>query len=174
MTNAAEDRTLILLRHSKAEQGGYDRDHERELTDRGHRDARAAGAWLHEQGIGVDEVLCSTSTRTRQTAEGVWHGGCPEADIRHESRIYNATPDRLLAVVRDADPDANVVMVVGHAPGIPILASLLADGDGDDEAHERLSEGYPTTGLAVLSYAGHWGDLSWGAATLEDFVVPRG
>ncbi|MGL5849545.1 MAG: SixA phosphatase family protein, partial [Phycicoccus sp.] len=82
MTRAARDRTLILLRHAKAEEGDAERDHERELTARGRRDARAAGAWLHEHGIGVDEVLCSTSERTQQTAEEIWAGGCPETEVR--------------------------------------------------------------------------------------------
>jgi len=173
MTRSAEDRTLILLRHAKAEQGGYDRDHDRELTGRGRHDARAAGKWLHENGIGIDEVLCSTSTRTQQTAEEVWSAGCPEADVHHDRRIYNASAGTLLEVVREADADANVVMVVGHAPGIPALASLLADGEGHDEAHERMSEGYPTNGLAVLRYDGHWSDLAFGAAYLQEFVVPR-
>ncbi len=174
MTSAAEDRTLILLRHSKAEQSGYDDDHERELTKRGRADSRAAGAWLHERHIGVDEVLCSTAIRTRQTAEGVWEGGCVEADVHHDSRIYDASAERLLDVLREADPDANVVMLIGHAPGMPVLASLLADGEGDEAAHERMSSGFPTTGMAVLSYAGHWSDIGPGDAALEEFVVPRG
>jgi phosphohistidine phosphatase len=174
MTRAAEDRTLILLRHSKAEDGGYDRDHERELSKRGRRDAEAAGEWLCAQGIGVDEVLCSTATRTQQTAEGVWEAGCAEADIRHDPRIYNASADALLEVIREADSDANVVMVVGHAPGIPALASVLADGEGDDDAHDEMASGYPTTGLAVLRYDGHWSDIGPGTAWLQKFVVPRG
>ena len=54
MTRAAQDRTLVLLRHAKAEQRGWDNDHERELTGRGRRDATAAGHWLVEHGIGID------------------------------------------------------------------------------------------------------------------------
>ncbi len=174
MTRSAEDRTLILLRHSKAEDGGYDRDHERELSKRGLKDAAAAGEWLCAQGIGVDEVLCSTATRTQQTAEGVWNAGCSEADVRHDGRIYNASADSILQVIREADTDANVVMVVGHAPGIPVLASVLADGEGDDDAHDDMAGGFPTTGLAVLRYDGHWSDLGPGTARLQWFVVPRG
>jgi phosphohistidine phosphatase len=173
MTTAAEDRTLVLVRHAKAVQGGYDADHERELTPRGHRDAGEAGRWLHEQGIGVDEVLCSTATRTQQTCEGIWSAGCSEADIHHEHRIYNASADRLLEVVREADADANVVMMVGHAPGIPVLASLLADGEGSDRAHELMSQGFPTAGVAVLRFSGHWSGLAAGVAHLDRFHVAR-
>ena len=173
MTAAAEDRTLVLVRHAKAEQGGYDADHERELTERGHRDARAAGRWLCEQGIGVDEVFCSTATRAVQTCEGIWSAGCSEADIRQDHRIYDASADRLLEAVREADSDANVVMIVGHAPGIPALASILAEGNGSDRAHEAMSQGFPTAGVAVLRFSGHWGDLTAGVARLDRFHVAR-
>ncbi|MGL5864688.1 MAG: SixA phosphatase family protein [Dermatophilaceae bacterium] len=173
MTRAALDRTLLLMRHAKAEQGGYERDHERELTARGRRDARAAGAWLRTQGIGVDEVLCSTSERTQQTAEEVWAGGCPETDVHLDRRIYEASPERLLDIVREADDDADIVMVVGHAPGIPAFTELLADGEGSAAGHQLLGEGFPTCGLAVLHYSGRWSDIAFGDASLERFHVCR-
>jgi len=165
---------LILLRHAKAEQGGFDNDHDRALTGRGRRDAAAAGQWLHEHGIGLDEVICSTSVRTQQTAEQLWESGVPEGEVHYDRRIYLASPDSLLAVVRDADPDAAVVMVVGHAPGIPALASALADGEGSREAHQLMSEGFPTCAMAVLRYSGHWTDLTESSAVLDRFHVARG
>lgn len=69
--------------------------------------------------------------------------GCPEADVRFDKRIYNAPPEQLLDVLREADEDANVVMLVGHAPGIPALASVLADGEGSAAAHGALAQGCP-------------------------------
>ena len=173
MTRAAQDRILVLLRHAKAEQHGFDDDHERALTRRGTRDAAAAGRWLVEHGIGVDEVLCSTSERTQQTAEGVWSGGCPETDVHLDRRIYNASPERLLEVIHDADEDADVLMVVGHAPGIPALTEQLCDGEGSAEGHRAMADGFPTCAVAVLHYAGRWSDLALGDATLERFHVCR-
>ena len=173
MTSAALDRTLILVRHAKAAATNSEGDHERELTPAGRADAEAAGAWLHGHDIGIDEVLCSSAERARQTAEGIWAGGCCEADVRYDQRIYNAGAEALLQVVREAEDDASVVMVVGHAPGIPALTSLHADGEGSSQAHDALAVGFPTTGIAVLSFAGHWQDLALGAARLERFHVAR-
>ncbi len=166
MTTAAEDRTLILVRHAEAVDRSPDGDHERELTERGMAQAEEAGRWLHEHGIGVDEALCSTAARARQTAEGLWAGGCPEAEVHHLRQLYNGSSEAILAVLREADPDANVVMVVGHAPGIPALASVLADGEGSAAAHRALAEGFPPCGMAVLTYQGHWRDLGAEDATL--------
>ena len=48
MSRVSDDRTLVLLRHAKAEQVPGKPDHDRELTDRGARDAAAAGTWLRD------------------------------------------------------------------------------------------------------------------------------
>lgn len=70
-----------------------------------------------------------------------------------DRRIYLAPPQRLLEVIREADEDADVLMVVGHAPGIPSLAELLCDGEGSVEGHRKMAEGYPTSAVAVLHYS---------------------
>ncbi|MEI2777488.1 MAG: histidine phosphatase family protein [Tetrasphaera sp.] len=172
MTTAAMDRTLILLRHAEAVASSPEGDHERELTETGHTQAQSAGRWLREHALGVDQVLCSTAERTRQTAEGIWDGGCGEADVHFDRQIYNAPADALLAVVRGADDDADVVMLVGHAPGVPALASFLADGQGRGTAHEQMCHGFPPGAFAVLRYSGRWSGLGAGAALLRYFVRP--
>lgn len=173
MTTSAEDRTLILLRHADAESGvaGQD-DRERGLTDRGREEAQSIGRWLREQGIGCDEVLCSPAQRARETMVEMAEAGCAEAEIEIEHRLYNADVDAVLAVVREASEDANVVLVIGHAPGLPGATSLLADGEGSVQAHELLAEGFPPAAVAVLRFSGHWSDLAFGAATLDRFHVP--
>lgn len=62
-------RSLVLLRHAKAEQPTSAPDAERPLTARGHADAAAAGAWLGHGGYLPSVVVCSPAKRTRQT----WH-----------------------------------------------------------------------------------------------------
>jgi phosphohistidine phosphatase len=65
--------------------------------------------------------------------------------------------------------------MMGHAPGIPVLATALAHNDsGSSDVIERLSLGFPTSGLAVLGFGGRWEALAPEAAYLKDFVVPRG
>jgi phosphohistidine phosphatase len=172
MTRAAEDRVIVLVRHGAAEQGNRS-DADRVLTQRGHAEASEIGHWLAAHEIGADLVLCSPAARTRQTCEDVARSGCAETDVHHDRRLYNGSPDAILEVVREADPEASVVLVVGHAPGIPGLASLLADGEGSTEAHELMAEGFPTGSAAVLTYSGHWNDLAFADARLERFVVPQ-
>lgn len=174
MTTSAEDRTLILLRHAEPEPGGAGQDdRERPLTELGREQAQEVGRWLREHGLGCDEVMCSPALRTRETMQEVAAAGCPEAEVQIEHRLYNADADDVLAVIRESTDDANVLLVVGHAPGLPTAVSLLADGEGDDEAHEQLSNGFPPGAAAVLRFSGHWQDLAYGAAVLDELRAPR-
>lgn len=163
----------MLVRHAEAAEappGGADRD--RPLTQSGQRSAEGLGRWLHDQGIGCDEVITSPAARTLATVEGLACGGCSEAEIQVEERLYAGTADDVLGVLREATSDADLVLLVGHAPSVPAVVSLLADGEGDDEAHERLSEGFAPGAAAVLTYQGHWSDLAPGVARLESFRSP--
>lgn len=173
MTTSAEDRTLVLLRHAEPEPGRVDQhDRDRSLTDRGREDAQHVGRWLREHGIGCDAVKCSPAQRTRETMAEVAAAGCAEAEVEIEHRLYDARAEDVLAVAREAPEDASVVLVIGHAPGLPGAASMLADGQGSEDAHELLAEGFPAGAIAVLRFSGHWGDLAFGAASLDRFHVP--
>jgi phosphohistidine phosphatase len=174
MTLAGDDKVLILFRHAKAEQVLGKPDHDRELTTRGHRDAAAAGRWLHDQGLGAELVLCSDSVRTRQTWAWAEKGGaCGEA-VEFDRALYSGGERGVLDVVRERAGDAQVVLVVGHNPTMAMLASGLADGDGSSAAHECLADGFPTSSLAVLRYAGPWHALDYGTAQLLRCHVSRG
>lgn len=173
MTTSAEDRTLVLVRHAEPEPGGVGQhDRDRSLTDRGREEAQLIGQWLCEQGIGGDAVKCSPAQRTRETMAEAAAAGCAEAEVEIEHRLYAARAEDVLDVVREAPEDASVVLVIGHAPSLPGATSMLADGEGSEQAHELLAEGFPPGAAAVLRFSGHWSDLAFGAATLDRFHVP--
>ena len=177
MTTAKTQRTLMLLRHSKAEQAQGKPDHERGLAQRGRSDARAVGRWLSDlsQGEAVDLVLCSTSERTRQTLDGLCAGGALVRESRFDERIYNASAASLLGVLLEVPDSVNNVLLIGHAPGIPMLAMALAiGGTGSTDAIERLSQGFPTSSLAILGFQGRWAALAPETAYQREFVVLRG
>ncbi|MEH0842594.1 histidine phosphatase family protein [Micromonospora sp. CPCC 205711] len=179
MTDAhAETRTLVLLRHAKAEQpAGGDQDLERRLTARGHADAAAAGAWLARHAILPDVVLCSAARRTRQT----WHdvalgmtGSPPEGGpagstpvVRYETAAYEAHPDDLLALVRTVDATPRTVLLVAHNPGISLLSALLDPERADPD-------GLRTTDLVVHRLGVPWAELAAGGAPIVDRHTARG
>lgn len=174
MSSAGSDKTLILVRHAKAEEGQGKADHDRELTDRGRKDAAAAGAWLHDGGMGPDLVIASTSQRTRQTWEALRHGGIGSEFVEFRRSVYLGGSEQVLDTVREDAADMETVLVIGHNPTMAQLTSLLANGVGSREAHAALADGFVTSGVAVLRYAGSWADLDLGTCELERFHVGRG
>lgn len=149
----ATDRTMLLLRHAKADRPNGVADLDRPLTERGHADAAAAGAWIVQHGYVPDLVLCSPSRRTRQT----WHSvavalaGAASPHVRYERPIYDGTVHDMLAVVQSLE-DENVVILVGHNPTISQLSELLDPSSFD-------SDGLRTAGIAVHRGAVEWAKL---------------
>ncbi|HET8601462.1 MAG TPA: histidine phosphatase family protein [Segeticoccus sp.] len=174
------DRTLILLRHAKAEKGRDKADAERELADRGMRDAEAVGEWIVEATADghvppIDVVVCSTALRTKQTWEAAVAGGAEAGDVWYDRTVYNASPEALLDVVHELPEDCSTAVIVGHSPGVPWLAGLLmTDEEAESSGVDVLEEGWPTAGLAVLRCDGPWEKLQPHSAHLQEFVVPRG
>ncbi|WP_433536399.1 SixA phosphatase family protein [Micromonospora sp. CA-249363] len=173
-----EARTLVLLRHAKAEPGseGTD-DAQRPLSARGEADAAAAGAWLAHHDLLPDVVLCSTALRTRQTWHGVAMGMTgtppeggptgPRPSVRYEPGAYDAHPEELLALVRTADPAARVVLLIAHNPGVSLLSAFLDPETADEE-------GLRTAELAVHRSAATWTEWGRGAAPIAQRHTARG
>lgn len=184
MASDTARRTIILLRHAKAEQAPGTPDAARQLTARGRRDATAAGSWLAERiRLGavppVDVVVCSTSTRTRQTWAEASVAGLTADEVRDEPSVYNAPLSVLLELVQGLDDTLHCVLLVGHAPGVPDLAGVLVEEVGAstgraEPALAGLRDGFGTAGLAVLQVGGSWADVGPGTARLAAFVTPRG
>lgn len=177
MTTPTSERTLILVRHAKAEQVAGKPDYDRSLSPRGRRDATAIGAWLSSSthaGV-LDLILCSSAERTRQTLEGIRAGGTSAKETRFDDRIYDAGAATLLDRLREVPDSVDTMMMIGHAPGIPVLAMGLAfDDSGPAGVMDHISSGFPTSGLAVLGFDGSWAKVAPETAYLQDFVVPRG
>jgi len=161
------------MRHGKAEAFATE-DHRRRLTERGRRQATAAGEWLAEQGIVPTDAFVSSATRTRQTWKALVAGNGTPAEARVEDAVYSADADSALDVLREAPPGAEVVLYVGHNPTAASLAHLLDDGDPDPEAFRAMSAGFPTAAAAVLEISVPWAELDAATGHLVAFHVGQG
>ena len=168
---APPQRTLVVVRHSKAEQVAAT-DYERELSDRGRADAAATGEWLASIGVQPDRALVSGAPRAVQTWDALAAGAGWSLDADLDRGLYNAGPDTALDLMRGVADSCITLVVVGHNPTIASLAQLLDDGEGDVEAGNAMAMGYPTSAAAVFSVGGSWANLD--AARLTGFHVGRG
>ncbi|MGH3563389.1 MAG: SixA phosphatase family protein, partial [Mycobacterium sp.] len=122
------DRTLVLLRHAKSAYPAGVADHDRPLAPRGIREAGLAGDWLLANLAGIDEVLCSTAIRARQTLA---HAGI-DAAVRYVERLYDAAPGVVIDEINRVGDDVSTLLVIGHEPAMSRVALGLAGADGTD------------------------------------------
>jgi len=156
--------TLVVMRHAKSAWPEGVADLARPLNERGRRDAPAAGRWLRSQVPDIDMTLVSTATRTRQTWDLVAEelGGDP--DCLFDDRIYDGSPDALLAAVRELPETARTVLLLGHNPGVTELVRVLT-GDGVE---------LRTSSVAVVGGPDRWAEFGQVRAELALFETPRG
>ncbi len=168
---ATAGRTLILLRHGKSAYPPGVQDHERPLAPRGVAQAGLAGTWIRRNLPRIDLVICSTSTRTRQTLEATGLG--PGVPVTFTGAVYEADPDELAELLKTLPAQDRTVLLVGHGPGIPALAEQLAGRGSNPTALERVRKKFATSAIAVITVDGKWSAVENGRTRLMDFVVPR-
>jgi phosphohistidine phosphatase len=155
-------RTLVLLRHAKAEHPDEGSDFDRRLTTKGEADATAAGAWLAAEKIQPDLVFCSPAARTRQTWTRVAQAlGSPE--VRYEQSLYEGGRTEVFDLLRSVPDSVRTVLVVGHNPTVSEVSLLLipdAEWDGQQVALK-------TTGLAVHTTDAPWSTTEPGSMHLQ-------
>jgi phosphohistidine phosphatase len=143
--------TLILMRHAKAV-----REHEaptdkaRGLTERGRRDAAAAGLALVDSGLEIGCALISSAKRTRET----WaESRLAAPDVRFQDALYLAGAEALYAAALGAG--LGTVLVLAHNPGLNDLIATLIERSGDrSKLALSLSEHLPTAGIAAFNVDG--------------------
>ncbi|HVH94043.1 MAG TPA: methyltransferase domain-containing protein [Nocardioidaceae bacterium] len=156
------ERTLILLRHAKSDWSGDTADIDRPLADRGRRQAPGAGRWLAANIDSIDLAVVSPAARTRSTWELVAAELNVPPHTRIDDRLYAASGDELLTVVRGLHDDVETAILVGHNPGMEELASLLT---GEPMAMK-------TSVLAVITVSGSWGTVAPHASALRAWGRP--
>lgn len=168
--------TLALLRHAKSSWGDPGvADFDRPLNERGRLAAPLMGKVISDLKLVPDLILCSSAMRTRQTLDLLlpelmpW----PSRRIRHLEEIYHGSPLRMLELIHEASPHASTILLVGHNPGLHVLAVSLV-GSGESIARERLSRKYPTAALAVLDFEGSkWSNVAPEMGCLRSFITPK-
>jgi phosphohistidine phosphatase len=160
-------KTLLILRHGKAQRDAPLGDRLRALTDRGRRDATTIGEHLHAL-VGVpDAFVTSDARRALQTAELAAAACGFDHPLTIEPAIYGAEAAELADIVRRLPDTAACVVLVGHNPGLHDLVVALS---GNDAVLDHL----PTAGLAYLEHdATRWRELAAGSCRLRGMTSPR-
>lgn len=158
---------LFIVRHAKTEeiQMGQN-DFDRELRPRGYSDAKLMAQALITLGHRPDKIYSSHAMRTKQTVKVF----CEElpfnlSEVIYESAIYEASLHALLNVVVDFDEQAERVFLIGHNPGLCMLADFLTGAD---------IYSLPTSGVVCIRFEiNTWEEVSKGLGHLEWLKTPK-
>ncbi len=144
-------KTLLILRHAKSSwNDGSLADHDRPLKPRGREDAPRMGALLRAEGLVPDLILSSTAVRARETARLVAEECGFGGDIELREAFYPGDPEDYLQALGELSGDHEIVMVVGHNPGLEELLEALTG------EYQRL----PTAALARVDLpVASWAEL---------------
>ena len=161
---------ILLLRHARAGWAAPGmRDYDRPLEDSGRIDARAIGQAMRHRGYSPAKTICSGAMRARETLVGLT-GSLELRDISYSDGLYETDANGYLAMIRSAG-DVESVLLVGHNPMMEDTGLALS-GNGEADALELLSGGFPTAGLAVIRMDSPLAHAELGKGYLEDFLTP--
>lgn len=154
---------LILMRHAEAGWHINVDDHERPLSASGIRDAKKIGSWLKEKAYIPDEVISSTSLRTRETLSYLFLD-CPQI---FERSLYLADADQMKSTLQTLLSET--VILLAHNPGITELAHDLMN---HEEKHENFMD-FPAASTLVIDFkADLWSEVKSDSGIFVDFVMP--
>ena len=159
---------FILFRHAKthpAKEGQF--DHARRLTERGHDDARLVAKKLYTLGARPDLILHSDAQRCFETLESIQSvfnnpptSSAPELYLAEPHVILNQTK------LHSSASDCQSVLLIGHNPGLHLLAMEMASGQSDNDM--RVRSGFPTSAAAF--FRRDTPDADW---LLKTFITPK-
>ena len=140
---------VILFRHGKSDwDAQYDSDHDRPLAKRGTRDAKRMGKFLSKRTEVPELILSSTSLRTKETTKLAVEAGNWDVDIELEKKIYEASFEEIINIIKSQDDKYNSICLVGHEPIFSNIITLI-------DNKKRIK--FPTATMARISfYTSDW------------------
>ncbi len=156
-----------MIRHAKSSWANVAQDDfDRPLNERGKKDGKRMIRWMHLQAGRPTQIISSDAERARATAMFVREGFDVSADRLHfDHRLYEASAEKVLEVLRDAPDDCTSVALVGHNPGSHEFVNAMAG--------KHALDSLPTFGIVHLRLPLRWIDARFGCAEFVSLQTPK-
>ena len=158
---------LYLLRHAESADKQFgQQDKERELTQRGVREATLIGTHLYNENISFSAIFSSSAERARTTAGIVADAMKVDNEKIHiEDALYDASTRTFFDFVTQIENDLIHVLCVGHNPVITYLAESLTK--------EVIGDITPGGIVAIKFASDQWKNIQPGSGELESYIRPE-
>jgi phosphohistidine phosphatase len=160
-------KTLLIIRHAKSSWDHVSTpDIDRQLNDRGKKDAPAMAHRLIKAGISIDRFVSSPARRARHTAElFAREFGVKEKNIVILTELYHAPPHIFQQVIAGLDDNDTTVALFSHNPGITSFVNMLGS--------VRLDNMPTCSVFAVKGSAAKWSEFLAGKPEFLFFDYPK-
>ncbi len=158
-------KTLIIIRHSKAEQT-LGQDIKRNLTERGLHDADMMAKMLLSKGYKIDKIFSSPSERTKETAAifAKIHE-VAENSIKFFDYLYLGDTLEITEAVNWLQENIGTLAIIGHNPGVTNFVN--------DTTLSKIAV-LPTSGIAIIKVdATDWSGFDTASKALEEVYYPQ-
>lgn len=159
-------KTLIILRHGKAEMYQFNQDdYDRGLTSRGVKNSEEMGKLILKKVGAPELVLSSAAKRAYQTAVLAIKGmGLPENEIQTDESLYLVSHNKLLKALSEIPADTQSCVLVGHNPGLTDLVNYFG---------VRL-DNLPTASAVCFTFKmDDWKDIAFETAEFQWIQLAR-
>jgi phosphohistidine phosphatase len=160
-------KTVYFIRHAKSSWKDMSlSDINRPLNGRGKRDAPFMASMSHQKEKKPDIIITSPAKRAYDTANHFRKAHhLKKGNLIRDPRLYMASTDGMLEVIKELPEDVEVVYIFAHNPGMTYTANYFSA--------EHI-ENVPTCGLfKVSSTALEWSLLNQENSQLEKFIFPK-
>jgi phosphohistidine phosphatase len=125
---------LLLIRHAKSSWNDIaQKDFERPLNDRGHRDAPKMAKRLLKEEISIDAFVSSPALRALTTAEYFAEAyNVKKKKVIVEPSLYLAEPGVFFNIISNLNDDLKTVAIFSHNPGVTEFVNQLGVARIDD------------------------------------------
>jgi phosphohistidine phosphatase len=161
-------KTVYIIRHAKSTWANIgQRDFDRPLNERGHKDAPAMAERLLNKKIEIDSFISSPAKRARQTCEHFYAVlGKGKDPILFIDELYHAPCETFYTVIGEMEDKYERIAIFSHNPGITEFVNSLTNS-------VRL-DNMPTCGIFCITVNSNtWSSFKQSEKKFEFFDYPK-
>ena len=157
---------IFLLRHAKSDWSNMgQQDFDRGLASRGIKDISLISDYVKINDFKLDEVLCSSANRTKETFDLCADGLNFEINkASYQDDLYFGELETIFSLIKNLDRTWSSILIVGHNPTMHVSLEALTNSKIDK---------FPTGSLAEIVSENQWKDISLGECQLKSFIRPK-
>lgn len=156
---------IYFSRHAKSSWADLSlRDLDRPLNKRGLRDAPFMAEQLSQRCQGIDLLISSPAKRTMMT-RSFFEEVVSHKALLVDPKIYEASQDILLELIRDLDDEYDSAMLFGHNPAFTYLYNHFS---------KNILDNLPTSGLfGIISSSNTWSNVGRSNTDMDFLIYPK-